>query len=70
MALKNKRKLRGLVVYSYLEDEALYFIAFEKNAAFSTILRKGYHLSIKVHECVAFSGKNGIADFQCHVFQN
>ena len=41
MAVKNTRKLRGLVVYSYLEDQALYFIAFEKNAAFSTIFERG-----------------------------
>ena len=55
MAVKNTRKLRGLVVYSYLEDKALYFIAFEKNAAFSTILRKGYHLSIKgIRMCYLF----------------
>ena len=55
MAVKNTRKLRGLVVYSYLEDQALYFIAFEKNAAFSTILRKGYHLSMKgIRMCYLF----------------
>ena len=55
MAVKNTRKLRALVVYSYLEDEALYFIAFEKNASFSTILRKGYHLSMKgIRMCYLF----------------
>ena len=56
MAVKNTRKLRGLlVVYSYLEDQAPYFIAFEKNAAFSTILRKGYHLSMKgIRMCYLF----------------
>ena len=38
MAGKKTRKLRGLVIYSYLEDEA--FIAFKKDVAFSTSLRK------------------------------
>ena len=60
MAVKNTRKLRGLEVFSYLEDEALYFIAFER----------GTTSQLKVYECVTFSDKNGIADFQCHVFQN
>ena len=58
MAVKNTRKLRGLVAYSYLEDDALFFLASEKNVAFSTFLQKGYHLSMKgIRMCYLFFQK-------------